>query len=115
MQETNGNTGRKAVKVEVVACSGIAVTASRRRVKPPTCTTRLLAGPVKFIVAGASQHAALTRAGHVYATGYAWSTPHGERASLIAARHLAAGRYTLTLTSGRGSHRVTIRRPVLIR
>jgi hypothetical protein len=59
--------------------------------------------------------AELSRAGVIYATGYARATRTGMRTKPLAARRLAHGRYTLTLTSHLGRRQITIRQEVTIR
>ena len=66
---------------------------------------------MKFNAAGATAHAALSRRGVVYATGYARASG---RVSLLAARPLRPGRYTLTLVTGHGSRRTVAHRHVEI-
>jgi hypothetical protein len=78
------------------------------------CTTRLVTGPVKFTIAARAEQAALTRHGAIYATGYARPTRIGTQVWLLAARRLARGRYTLTLTARRGRWHITTRTQVTI-
>jgi hypothetical protein len=116
-----GQTGPPgpAGKVELVSCKTVTKTVTRKhkkvRVKRQSCTTQLLAGPVKFTAAAADARATLSRAGVVYATGYASYPPAGVRTRLLAARQLARGRYTLTLISRHGTRQATTQQQVTIR
>jgi hypothetical protein len=78
------------------------------------CTTKLVTGRVKFTYAAADARATLSRAGVVYATGYAWRTRTGEQVRLLAARRLARGRHTLARTRRSGARDVTIRLVITI-
>jgi len=110
--QTPTHTGikRPRARVELVSCR-----LQHAPIESQTCTTTHLAGPVKFLGAGAYAYATLSRAGDVDASGYAWRIGQGTHAWLLAPRPLASGSYLLTLSYGRGSHRVTIRKRVLIR
>jgi streptogramin lyase len=92
-------------KVELVTCTPVTKTVTQhgRKVKVTRqhCTTKLVTGPVKFTAALAAGRATLSRRGIVYATGYAYETLRGPRTTLLAARTLRPGRYTLTLTRHR--------------
>jgi hypothetical protein len=113
----HGATGAQgpAGKVELVTCTVTTRTVTRHhkevRVRRRVCRTKLVSGPVKFVVAGATTRATLSRRGVVYATGYAHA---GGRVSLLASRRLRPGRYTLTLVTGRGSRRSVTHRRVEI-
>ena len=93
----------EAGKVELVTCTTIK--------GKKHCTTKIVSGVVKFTVSGSPAHASLSRHGVVYATGLARVT--GGRASLRLStrRKLAAGRYTLTLGSGRSRRVETLTLP----
>jgi hypothetical protein len=88
-----------AGKVELVTCNKVG--------NKQKCTTKLVSGTAKFTATGSSASAAqatLSRHGTVYAAGIARST-HGRMSlRLLTVRRLRAGRYTLTLISGSGSH-----------
>lgn len=73
-----------------------------------------MTAPVKFTTTAADEHAALSRHGVMYATGYARHTRTGAQIWLLAARHLARGRYTLALTTQHGHRKVTSRTQVTI-
>ncbi len=114
-----------AGEVELVTCKTTTHTVIRKvngkrravKVTRQVCQTKLVSGPVKFTAQQASDaQAALSRAGVVYATGYAHQPRRGSaQIHLLAARTLRAGRYTLTLTTRIGHRRVTTRYPVSIR
>jgi hypothetical protein len=116
-----GATGPRgpAGKVELVTCKKVRTTVKRKHkrvhVTKQKCATKLVSGPVKFKTARADQRASLSRAGVIYATGYAHRTRNGLQTSLIAARKLARGRYLLTLTSNHGPRATTSRHQVTIR
>jgi hypothetical protein len=75
-----------------------------------------VAGPVKFTIAGASDHAAISRAHVVYATGVGVRIGRGRtRLLLTDLRPLRAGRYTLTLRDRHGKRWISQRREILIR
>jgi hypothetical protein len=99
-----------AGKVELVTCS----TVKRNRKTKRVCTTKLVTGPVKFTTAATDERASLSRHGVIYAAGYARHTRAGVRTWLLAARRLARGRYTLTLTSRPGRRQITTRTQVTI-
>jgi hypothetical protein len=71
------------------------------------CQSKLTPGPVKFAAQVGSTRASLTRAGIVYATGYARVNRAGAMFRLMAARKLRAGRYMLVLKR-RNGHRLDI-------
>jgi hypothetical protein len=108
----NGATGPRgpAGKVELVSCKTIKHKHSTKKV----CTTRLVSGPVKFTAAAAYARVALSRHGVVYATGFARQTRVGVQSWLLAARRLAPGRYTLSLTRRRGYRQITSRTQVTL-
>jgi hypothetical protein len=70
----------------------------RVKVTQLQCSTKLVTGPVKFTTASASGRATLSRGGVVYATGYVYTRRGASHTSLLAARTLRRGRYTLTAT-----------------
>jgi streptogramin lyase len=107
-----GPTGKQGLagKVELVKCKAV----KRKHKTKQVCTTRLLTGPVKFTTAAADERAALSHHGVIYATGYARQTHAGVQTWLLAARRLAHGRYTLALTTRRGSRQITTRTQVTI-
>jgi hypothetical protein len=94
-----------AGKVELVTCKTVTRNPKTKRV----CTTKLVTGPVKFTTAATDERASLSRHGVIYATGYARQTRAGMRTWLLAARRLARGRYTLTLTSRPGHRQIPTR------
>lgn len=116
-----GATGPRgpAGKVELVTCKTVKTTVTRKHKKvhvtKQVCRTKLVSGPVKFTAASADQRASLSRARVVYATGYARRTRAGLQTWLLAARKLASGRYTLTLTSSHWGRRTTSIQRVTIR
>jgi hypothetical protein len=113
---TQGLAGKRGLrgragKVKLVTCK--AVTHSHKTNK--VCTTKLVTGPVEFKIAAATERAALTRRGVIYATGYGRQTRTGVETWLLAARRLARGRYTLTLATRHDRREITTRRQVAIR
>lgn len=104
----------QAGQVELVSCTTSTQTVAKklhgkrhsRKVSRQVCQTKLVAGPVKFTAAAHDDGAALSRDGIIYATGYAHLTRAGAQVRLLASRHLARGRYTLTITRRQG-HRLT--------
>ncbi len=115
-----GATGPRgpAGQVELVTCRTVMTTVKRKRKKVRVtrlvCSTKLVTGPVKFKLASGDQRASLSRAGFVYATGYARRARRGLRTWLLAARNLVRGRYTLTLTSSHGPRPTTSRQQVTV-
>jgi hypothetical protein len=100
-------------KVELVTCRPAGASTnhghSAAHTKAMRCTTKLVAGPVKFTTAGAATRAVLSRAGAVEAIGVL-SGRRGHTLLLSASRRLKAGRYTLSLNGrhGRRTRTVTI-------
>jgi hypothetical protein len=83
--------------------------------KVQKCAGRLVSGPVKFIVAGASEHATVSRGRIVYATGTSVQLGEGRRQLLLHdLRPLHRGRYTLALRARRGRGWVTTRLTITI-
>jgi hypothetical protein len=109
---STGATGPQgpAGKVELVTCKTKKVKHGTKRV----CKTKLVTGPVKFKTAATDEHAVLSRNGVIDATGYARQTRGGAQIWLLAARQLAGGRYTLTLTSRHGHRQITTSKQVTI-
>ena len=109
---SNGSNGAQGPtgKVELVTCKTVKRNHKTKRV----CTTKLVSGPVKFTTAAGDERASLSRHGVIYATGYARQTRGGVRTWLLAARPLARGRYTLTLTHRHRGHQITTRRQITI-
>ncbi len=98
-------------QVELVLCTSPKRTHGHRHRTPKlTCRIKTVSGPVKFRVARADQRAVLSRGRVVYATGYVRGS---SQTWLLAARRLAPGQYTLTL-SGEEPRRTTTRRGVKI-
>jgi DNA-binding beta-propeller fold protein YncE len=95
-----------AGKVELVTC--VKVKGKQR------CTTELVSGTVKFTAVGPSAQATLSRSGKVYAAGTARKTRAGISLRLLALRKLRPGRYTLTLVSGRASHKIVSRQTLTL-
>jgi hypothetical protein len=99
-----GPAGRDG-EVELVTCRSVSARSSHGHAtthgKALRCTTKLVAGPVKFTTTGAVTRAVLSRAGVIEASGVAGG---GEVPTMLlsASRGLKAGRYTLTLS---GRHR----------
>ena len=109
-----GATGKQGPSgmVELVSCKTV-----KHNHKPKKqCTTKLVTSPVKFTTTATAtaQHATLPRRATVYATGYARHTRTGVQTWLLAARPLAPGRYTLTLTSRHQHRQTTTHTPVTI-
>jgi hypothetical protein len=117
-----GATGPQgpAGKIELVVCKKATKTVKsgghKRRVTVQKCTTKLVSGTVKFTVAGGDLGASVSRAHVVYATGVAVPDLAGHW-QLVFNRHvrkLRPGRYTLTLRTLRGQHRVVERTTITI-
>jgi hypothetical protein len=88
-----------AGKVELVTCTKVG--------KKQKCKTKLLASPVKLTITRSVARATLSRRGMVFATGSAVKRAHGGlRLVLRRLRKLGPGRYTLTLITGTGAHRI---------
>ncbi len=105
-----GPTGANG-KVELVTCRPAGASTnhghSAAHGKAMRCTTKLVAGPVKFTTTGAATRAVLSRAGAVEATGIV--RDRGGRTLLLSAsRRLKAGRYTLSLTGRHGRRTSTV-------
>jgi hypothetical protein len=103
---------------ELVTCRTVTRTVTRHghrvKVRRQVCATRLVTGPVKFTAAAGSARATLSRGGVVYATGYSHQGRDGPRTTLLAARALRPGGYTLTVTSRRPGHTVRVRSQITI-
>jgi hypothetical protein len=97
-----------AGKVELVTCKSVTTGTGKHKRTVQKCTTKLTSSPVKFTAATADRRASLSRAGVIYASGYTRRTRVGLQTSLVAARKLARGRYTLTLRYGRQRERETV-------
>jgi hypothetical protein len=117
-----GQTGAqgRAGRIELVACRTVTHkrTKNGRKVaiKVKKCTTRLVSGPVKFTIDGDDLGATVSRAGVTYATGVAIPTGT-DRQQLVLThrmRKLRSGRYTLTLRTPRGRHRVVERTTITL-
>jgi hypothetical protein len=79
------------------------------KVTKRVCTTKLVSGPVKFTTSAASYRATLSRGRETYATGTAAAAGPGLwKLALSDRRAVHAGRYTLTLSRGRVTRRLTI-------
>jgi hypothetical protein len=100
-----------AAKVEIVTCKTVK---SKHKKAKKVCTTRLVRAPVRFTAAGATEQAALSRRGVIYASGYARGTRAGITERLLAVRRLTRGCYTLTLTTRRARRTITNRTQVTI-
>ncbi|MGZ6839345.1 MAG: hypothetical protein ACXVHC_02640 [Frankiaceae bacterium] len=77
---------------------------------------RLVSGPVKLTIDGDDLGATVSRAGVTYATGVAIPTGT-DRWQLVLTprmRKLRSGRYTLTLRTPRGRHRVVERTTITL-
>jgi hypothetical protein len=88
-------------KVQFVKCT----TVKQGKKKVQKCTTKLVSGPLTLRAAIASAHATLSRHGVVYAAGVAHTNRGRLSLRLRSAHRLRQGRYTLTLTIGRGRHK----------
>ncbi len=102
----NGAAGA-AGQVVLVTCTTATKTVKHKPKQVTTCRSRPVPSPATFM-SDSEVRATLGRHGFVYATG----TASGARVLLHATRALPAGRYTLTLTSGRGRHAHVRRMPV---
>jgi hypothetical protein len=108
-------------RIELVVCKKTTRTTTKNGKKHTStvqhCTARLVSGPVKFTINGATLGASVSRAGVTYATGLA--VPAGtDRWHLVLTRRLRTlrpGRYSLTLRSRHGARRVLERRPITIK
>jgi hypothetical protein len=85
--------------VELVTCRTVTQTVKHRRKRVQRCTTRVVAGPVKFTIA-ASARVILTRHRQTYATG----AVANNQIVLRARRACLPGHYVLAITS---HHRTT--------
>lgn len=107
-----GPTGPKGAtgtpgQVILVTCTTSTKTVNHKPKKVTKCTTRPVPSPTTF-TSDALARATLGRHGFTYATG----TASKGRVVLHARRPLSAGRYTLTLVSGHGSHALVRRMAV---
>ncbi|MGA9286569.1 MAG: choice-of-anchor D domain-containing protein [Solirubrobacteraceae bacterium] len=104
-----GPTGANG-EVELVTCRSAGASTSHGHSathgKSMRCTTKLVAGPVKFTTIGTATRAALSRDGAVEATGVV-SGRGGHTLLLSASGQLKAGRYTLSLTGRHGRRRTS--------
>jgi hypothetical protein len=116
---TNGAPGAQGPtgKVELVTCRTVTKTVKKKvrgktrkvKVTKRVCTTKLVSGPVKFTTSAASYRATLSRGRETYATGTAAAAGPGLwKLALSDRRAVHAGRYTLTLSRGRVTRRLTI-------
>jgi hypothetical protein len=101
-----GATGTPG-QVILVTCTTSTKTVNHKPKKVTKCTTRPVPSPTTF-TSDALARATLGRHGFIYATG----TASKGRVVLHARRALDAGRYTLTLVSGHGSHALVRRMAV---
>jgi hypothetical protein len=117
-----GKTGPRgpAGQIELVVCQTVTKKTTKHgrkvAVKVKKCTARLVSGPVKFTIDADDLGASVSRAGVTYATGFAIPTGTA-RWQLVLTRHLRTlrpGRYTLTLRSRHGAHRILERRTITI-
>jgi len=99
-----GPTGARgpAGEIELVTCT--TVTVKKKKTK---CTTVLTSSPKKFNESTA--RATVSRGKRVYATG---ALRH-QKLTLHSSRALRSGRYTLSLTTGTGKHKHTIRESIV--
>jgi streptogramin lyase len=114
-----GNPGAPGAdgEVELVSCRTVTRTVTKQvhgkprkvKVSHQVCTTKIVSGPVKFMVAAANARASLARGGVVRASGDAHVTSIGVRVALVAPGRLAPGRYALTVTR-RAAHRNSVLR-----
>jgi len=101
---TQGPTGTQGPagptgKVELVSCKKVA--------KKQKCTAKLVSGTVSFTTSGTPAQATLSRHGVVYAVGAARTASRRMSLRLLPVRRLRPGKYTLTLISGPGKHKLT--------
>lgn len=117
-----GATGPRgpAGQIELVVCDKVIKTVTisghKHKVTVQRCTTRLVSGTVRFTTESSDLRASVSRAHVVYGTGVA--VPRGARHwELLLTRHmrrLRSGRYTLTLRTLRGRHRIVERTTITI-
>lgn len=88
-----------AGKVELVTCKKVA--------KKQKCIAKLVSGTASFTTSGAPAQATLSRHGVVYAAGAARTASGRMSLRLLLVRRLQPGKYTLTLISGTGKHKLT--------
>jgi hypothetical protein len=106
-----GATGPRGVagKIELVVCKPIG------KAKRQKCTAKLVSGRVKFTTNTAQERARVSRAGALYATGYAVPTARGHWTLVLTRRrNLRPGRYTLTVKARRDHSWVTQRRSITL-
>jgi hypothetical protein len=122
--QTPGGTQRPGAatgKLVLATCRTVTETVKRHgkrdRVKRLRCVTRHVAHPFKLKTTGRTvRRATVTRNRATYATGTSARSRGGRlRLLLHTRRRLRPGRYTLTLRSSRGHHRITLRKPLTIR
>jgi hypothetical protein len=94
-------------QVILVTCTSTTKTVNHKPKKVTKCKSRPVPSPTTF-TASVLERASLGRHGFVYARG----TAEKGRVVLHATRALAAGRYTLTLIRGHGTHAVVHRTPI---
>ena len=118
----NGAPGAQgpAGKIELVVCHKTTKTTTTHGKKHTRtvqkCTTRLVSGPVKFVIDSDVLGASVSRAGATYATGVAIPVA-ADSWHLVLTRHLHSlrpGRYTLALRGRHGARRILERRPITI-
>lgn len=118
----NGAPGAQgpAGKIELVVChkttKGMTTHGKKHTRTVQKCTTRLVSGPVKFVIDSDDLGASVSRAGATYATGVAIPVA-ADSWQLVLTRHLhrlRPGRYTVTLRSRHGARRILERRPITI-
>jgi hypothetical protein len=117
-----GATGPRgpAGQIELVVCHKVTKTVTTsghtHKVTVQKCTSRLVSGTVRFKTEFRDLRASVSRAHIVYGTGVA--VPRGARHwELLLTRHmrrLRSGRYTLTLRTLRGRHRIVERTTITI-
>ena len=116
---TNGKNGKNG-QIELVVCHKVTTTTTvnGHKVKKTVqkCTTRLVSGPVKFTIDGDDLGASVSRAGIVYARGYAVPEGRGRyQLVLHRLRRARPGRYTLTLRQRGGKHQIVHRTQITLR
>ena len=113
-----GATGPKGPdgRVELITCRTVKAKSGGKVHERQKCTGKLVAGPVKFTIAGASDRAAISRGDVVYATGVSVRMGRGRTQLLLTdLRPLRAGRYTLTLRDRHGKRWISRRTEILLR
>jgi hypothetical protein len=110
----------QAGKIELVVCHKVTKTVTthghKHKVTVQQCTTRLVAGTVKFTIDSDDLGASISRAGVIYATGLAVPTGSGRWQLVLTHQihRLRRGHYTLTLRTRHGQRRILERRQITL-